>query len=68
MKQYNNKSLHLSYRDFSQVLKANVYSLSRQTGDHAIWVQAGKRSISINFRKPNMMVMRRLIKENNLNF
>lgn len=68
MKQYNNKSLNMSYRDFSQVLKANGYSLSRQKGDHAVWVKAGKCSISINFRKPNMMVMRRLIKENNLNF
>ena len=68
MKQYNNKSLNMSYRDFSRVLKANGYSLSRQSGDHAIWTKAGKYSISINFRKPNMMVMRRLIKENNLNF
>ena len=68
MKQYNNKSLNMSYRDFSQVLNANAYSLSRQKGDHAIWVKTGKCSISINFRKPNMMVMRRLIKENNLNF
>lgn len=47
MKQYNNKSLNMSYRDFSQVLKANGYSLSRQKGDHAIWVKAGKCSISI---------------------
>ena len=68
MKQYNNKSLNMSYRDFSRVLKANGYSFSRQNGDHAIWVKAGQCSISINFRKPNMMVMRRLIKENNLNF
>ena len=68
MKQYNNKSLNMSYRDFSRVLKANGYSLSRHKGDHAIWVKAGKGSISINLRKPNMMVMRRLIKENNLNF
>ena len=68
MKQYNNKSLNMSYRDFSRVLKANGYSLSRKKGDHDIWVKAGKCSISINFRKPNMMVMRRLIKENNLNF
>ena len=58
----------MSYRDFSQVLKANGYSFFRQKGDHAIWVKAGQCSISINFRKPNMMVMRRLIKENNLNF
>ena len=68
MKQYNNKSLNRSYRDFSQVLKANGYSFSRQKGDHAIWVKARQCSISINFRKPNMMVMRRLIKENNRNF
>ena len=68
MKQYNNKSLNMSYRDFSRVLKANGYSFSRQNGDHAIRVKAGQCSISINFRKPNMMVMRRLIKENNLNF
>ena len=52
MKQYNNKSLNMSYRDFSQVLKANGYSLSRQKGDHAIWVKAGKCSISINLENP----------------
>ena len=68
MKQYNNKSLNMSYRDFSRVLKAHGYSFFRQKGYHAIWVKADKCSISINFRKPNMMVMRRLIKENNLNF
>lgn len=57
---------NLSYREFANILKENGYTLSRQKGDHKIWVKPNSPSITINFRNPNMMVIRRLIKENNL--
>lgn len=53
-------------RDFERLLKANGYSLDRQKGDHNIWTN-GKNTISITAGKPpNRMVIRRIIKENNL--
>ena len=53
-------------RDFERLLKANGYRLDRQKGDHNIWTN-GNNTISITAGKqPNRMMVRRIIKENNL--
>lgn len=52
------------YRKFEEVLKNNGYVKIRTSGGHNIYSN-GKNTISIN-QKPNKMVVRRLIKENNL--
>ena len=53
-------------REFERLLKANGYTLDRAKGDHNIWTN-GQRTISVTAgRPPNKMVIRRLIKENNL--
>lgn len=53
------------FREFTQVLKLNGYTLNRWNGDHAIYVNSSGRHISV----PRTMVgviINRLIKENNL--
>lgn len=52
------------YRQFEGVLKNNGYIKIRSNGDHNIFSN-GKNTISIN-KKPNKMVVKRLIKENGL--
>ena len=46
-------------RQFEKVLKFNGYYEDHCTGGHRIWT----RKLSINAKKPNIMVMKRLIKE-----
>ena len=53
-----------NYNDFVRLLASNDYSLIRQ-GKHMIYSN-GKSKIAIPKVKPNQMVIRRLIKENNL--
>ena len=54
-------------REFRIVLKNNGYTLQRKRGDHEIWIKDGKHiSIPNNSKCINVMVARRLIKENNL--
>lgn len=56
-----------SVRDFRIILKKNGYTLQRTKGDHEIWVKDGKHiSIPNNAKCINIMITRRLIKENNL--
>lgn len=55
-----------TYRTFCRLLLDNNYYLKRITGDHFIWYnEINKRTIIIN-KHPNKMVMKRLIKQNNL--
>lgn len=54
-----------SFRDFEKLLKKNKFSLIRKKGDHFIYTNEGGKTVSVPFR-PNKMVLRRLIKENNL--
>lgn len=55
-------------REFRIILKDNGYTLQRKRGDHEIWVNDEGKHISIpnNSKCINVMVARRLIKENNL--
>lgn len=53
-----------NYNDFVRLLAINNYSLIRQS-KHMIYSN-GKNKIAIPKVKPNQMVIRRLIKENNL--
>jgi predicted RNA binding protein YcfA (HicA-like mRNA interferase family) len=53
-------------REFEELLKANGYSLSRVKGGHYTFKADGKpRVITIN-KEMNRMMIKRLIKENNL--
>lgn len=54
----------LNPREFFKLLENNGYEYISSTGDHKKYSN-GKNTIVIN-NKPNRMVMRRLIKENNL--
>lgn len=57
-----------SVREFRKILKKNGYTLQRTSGDHEIWINAQGKHISIpnNGKCINIMITRRLIKENNL--
>lgn len=59
MKQY-------TQREFIKVVKRNGYTYNRHNGDHAIYVNAKGKHISIP-QKLECVIARRLIKENNLN-
>lgn len=59
------KTSEWTYRKFTQLLKQNGYTLKRSNGtSHRIYTN-GKNTISIN-NHPNRMLVKRLIKENNL--
>jgi predicted RNA binding protein YcfA (HicA-like mRNA interferase family) len=58
MKQY-------TQREFIKVVKRNGYTYNRHNGDHAIYVNAKGKHISIPHRL-ECVIARRLIKENNL--
>lgn len=54
-------------KEFQKLLKANGYVISRYSGDHIIYVKPNcTQHISITATRINMMMARRLIKENNL--
>lgn len=53
-------------REFAKILRSNNYQKIRNTGDHTVYEHIETHNkITIN-QKPNPMVCRRLIKENNL--
>ncbi len=54
-------------RDIQNILRKNGYYFDHCTGGHAIYKKSGvAKTISIGLNHCNKMVMRRLIKENNL--
>ena len=56
-----------SVREFKELLRINGYILTRSKGDHLIFTKPNCiQHISIPATQINMMVARRLIKENNL--
>jgi len=55
---------NFDYKTMCKVLKRNGYDLIRKKGSHFIYSN-GQRTVSIN-KDLNMMVARRLIKENGL--
>lgn len=55
-----------SERDVKRIMKINKYKVIRTNGDHNIWSNTKGHIISIPIGEPNKMMMRRLIKENNL--
>lgn len=56
-----------SKKDVSKIMKNNGYYVVRSSGDHTIYKNDNGNTISIPLsREPNKMLMRRLIKENNL--
>ena len=56
-----------SVREFKRMLVMNGYTLTRTSGDHCVYTKKGYNHISIPNTNINMMVARRVIKENNLN-
>ena len=56
-----------SFREFRQLLRDNGYVFQRTSGDHRIYSN-GLNTISIPYHGKNInkMLVRRLIKENNL--
>ena len=54
-----------SSREIIKILKNNNYKCIRVSGDHHIYSN-GTNTISITVPKINRMIVRRLIKENNL--
>ena len=54
-----------SERDIQRLLLKNGYKLVRQTGTHKIWSKPGCPNIIIPL-SCNPMIIRRIIKENNL--
>ena len=66
IKMGNQKTSEWTYRKFAQLLKRNGYVLARRSNgtSHHIFTN-GKNTISIN-NHPNKMLVKRLIKENNL--
>ena len=52
-------------REFIRVLVQNGFTYNRSKGDHFTY-KNGIKSVTFNYRKPNCMVINRLIKENNL--
>ena len=55
-----------SAREFQKMLEYNGYRITRTAGSHLIYTKAGHPHISIPATNVNMMLARRLIKENNL--
>lgn len=55
-----------SRKEFERILINNGYTLIRQKGDHTIWQKDGKPNIALPKHKPNIMICKRLIKENGL--
>lgn len=56
-----------SKKDVMKIMKNNGYCPVRNSGDHTIFRNKDGNTISIPLsREPNKMLMRRLIKENNL--
>ena len=53
-------------KEFLRVLKKNGYTYSRHNGDHYIYVSRNGRHISVP-QKPVDVIIRRLIKEHELN-
>jgi predicted RNA binding protein YcfA (HicA-like mRNA interferase family) len=58
------KAIEYSFRDFTKILRNNGYELLRCRGDHFVY-NKDSHKVVVN-RKLNMMVARRLIKENSL--
>ena len=54
-----------SPKEFERLLKNNGYNYSHNNGSHKIWVKQNCHHISVPY-SANPMVLRRLIKENNL--
>lgn len=55
------------YKSFVKMLRKNGYELSHTKGDHEKYVKKGcPKHISIYRTKLNPIILRRLIKENNL--
>lgn len=54
-------------REIHRIMKKNGFYLDHYTGSHAIYKNDKGRHISVGLCKCNGMIMRRLIKENNLN-
>lgn len=62
----DDKSYCMKLRDFEKILKKNDYVFDHQTGDHRIWYKDGKHiSVSLS-RLKNPMLVKRLVKENEL--
>lgn len=56
-----------SEREFKKILRNNGYRQIRSCGSHVIYKNDKQQEIAIpSGREPNKMMMRRLIKENNL--
>lgn len=56
-----------SEREIKKILRKNGYRQIRSCGSHAIYKNDKQQEITIpGGREPNKMMMRRLIKENNL--
>ena len=56
-----------SVKEFQKLLRINGYTYTRAAGSHLIYTKEGcKQHIAIPATNLNMMVARRLIKENNL--
>ena len=58
--------MYYNKRDIFRILKDNGFAFHHQNGSHAIFKNDKGQHISIGLCKCNKMVMRRLIKENNL--
>ena len=54
-------------KEFQKLLEQNGYRITRTSGSHLIFTKQGCSHISIPATNVNMMLARRLIKENNLN-
>ena len=52
-------------KGFDEILKRNGYEFIRVKGSHFIYGKEGSNPIAVN-KELNKMVMRRLLKENNL--
>ena len=61
-------SLYKQYspRQFRRILRNNGFVYTRSSGDHDIYKNGNGEHISIPANKTNKMLVRRLIKENNL--
>lgn len=61
------KAQQFTSKEFKRILKNNGYVLVRQKGDHLIYKHPQREKIiTITSKDLNMMIARRLIKENNL--
>lgn len=55
-----------SKREIERILSDNGWRLVRQKGSHKIYVNDKSEHMAVRFKRQNAMVMRRLIKENDL--